>query len=203
MNTEVQIVFVEDVPVEAELVAHTLTSGGLPFRMRRVDTREGFLRELELHPPDVILSDHGLPSFDGLTALAVAREKCPQVPFIFVTTALTREMGIEKLVPGVTDIVLKSQLHLLAPTIRGVLPMTKTRQMDVSLLEKRERIAEKLVALLQEYEQAGGHLPICSNCKKIRDKQGVWLPPELFFMRHLELKFTHGICPDCIRELSK
>ena len=58
-----------------------------------------FLREIECRPPDVILSDHGLPSFDGFTALSIAREKCPDTPFIFVTGSMGEEVAIN---PGAT-----------------------------------------------------------------------------------------------------
>jgi response regulator RpfG family c-di-GMP phosphodiesterase len=152
---------------------------------------------LASQPPDVILSDHGLPSFDGFAALAVAHKECPHVPFLFVTNALQREMEIEKLVPGVTDYVLKSQLHLLAPTIRRVLHRAETPQTSGLKPEELELIKEKLFALMEEYERAAGYLPICSKCKKIRDSQDVWQTPEMFFRKYAGLKFTHGICPDC------
>ena len=197
MKTEVRIVFVEDAPAEAALVEQALQRGGLAFHMQRVETREDFLRVLASQPPDVILSDHGLPSFDGFAALAVAHKQCPHVPFLFVTNALTREMEIEKLTPGVTDYVLKSQLHLLAPTICRVLREAETRPMSRWMQEERERIEGNLLALLVEYERAGGYLPICSNCKKIRDGQDVWQSPEIFFRKYAGLKFSHGLCPDC------
>jgi CheY-like chemotaxis protein len=202
MNAEVRIVFIEDVPAEAALVEQALEKGGLSFRLRRVETKEDFLRELELQPPDVILSDHGLPSFDGFAALAVAHEKCPRVPFLFVTNALTRDMEIEKLTPGVTDFVLKSQLHLLAPALRRALHGNETGQSNRWMQEERERIEGHLLVLLAEYERVGGYLPICSSCKKIRDGQDVWQSPEMFFRKYAGLKFTHGICPDCAREFS-
>lgn len=203
MNPEVRIVFVEDVPAEAALVEQALQRGGLAFQMQRVETREDFLRILASQPPDVILSDHGLPSFDGFAALAVAHKECPHVPFIFVTNALTRQMEIEKLVPGVTDYVLKSQLHLLTPTIRRVLHGTETPPPGRVSPEELEQIKEKLLALIEEYERAGGYLPICSSCKKIRDQQGEWMTPEMFFWKHGGMQFTHGICPDCIGKFSK
>lgn len=197
VNPEVRIVFIEDVPAEAALVEQALQRGGMAFQMQRVETREDFLRELASQPPDVILSDHGLPSFDGFAALAVAHKECPRVPFLFVTNALQRQMEIEKLVPGVTDYVLKSQLHLLAPTIRRVLHGTETPQTGGVKQEELELIKEKLLALMEEYERAGGYLPICSSCKKIRDRQDVWQAPEAFFRKYAGLKFTHGICPGC------
>jgi len=202
VNPEVRIVFIEDVPAEAVLVEQALQRDGLAFQMQRVETREDFLRVLASQPPDVILSDHGLPSFDGFAALDVAHKQCPQVPFLFVTNALQRQMEIEKLVPGVTDYVMKSQLHLLAPTIRRVLHGAETPQTGGLKQEELERIKEKLLALMEEYERAGGYLPICSSCKKIRDGQDVWQTPEMFFRKYAGLKFTHGICPDCIGKFS-
>ena len=201
MNAAARIVFIEDVPADAALVEQALQRDGLICRVRRVETKEDFLRELESQIPDVILSDHGLPSFDGFTALNLSREKCPRVPFIFVTNALTRDMEIEKLAPGAADFVLKSQLHLLAPAVRRVLCEAETPTGRL-LKAERDRIEEKLRGLLAEYERAGGFLPICSSCKKIRDRHGIWQPPEIFFRNHGGLKFTHGICPDCARDFS-
>src|SRR6478736_9373946 len=80
VKKHVRILYVEDVPADVVMVNHALRQGGMAFRSKRVETKEDFLRELEQDPPDVILSDHGLPSFDGFTALAIARDKCPDVP---------------------------------------------------------------------------------------------------------------------------
>ena len=187
MNEEIHILYLEDVPNDAVRVETALRKGGLSFRLQRVDTEEVFMRGLELSP-DVILSDHSLPSFDGLTALGAAREKCPAVPFIFVTDALTREMEIEKLMGGVTDYVRKSQLDYLPTAVRHALHEAQ---------EHRSRTA-RLQEFLNVAVEAEMHfLPICSHCKKIRDEQKQWKSPEIFFLEHLNLKFTHSLCPDC------
>jgi CheY-like chemotaxis protein len=203
MKIETRIIFVEDVPAEAARVEGALSKGGLVFQLQRVDTREAFLRVLESPPPDVILSDHGLPSFDGFAALAIAREKCPQVPFIFVTNALTREMEIEKLTPGIADYIPKNRLDDLVPAICRVLYEAEVRPMRQLTRENPAPVASETLPLLVEFGPGGSYLPICSNCKKIRDKQDQWQMPEVFFMKHLGLKFTHGICPDCARKFSQ
>jgi PAS domain S-box-containing protein len=46
-----------------------------------------------------------------------------------------------------------------------------------------------------------GLLPICANCKKIRDDQGYWKKIESYIRDHSEAEFTHGVCPPCAREL--
>jgi hypothetical protein len=46
-----------------------------------------------------------------------------------------------------------------------------------------------------------GFLPICASCKQIRDEGGLWHHLEAYFMEHFAVRFTHGICPDCVRQL--
>jgi len=46
-----------------------------------------------------------------------------------------------------------------------------------------------------------GYLPICASCKKIRDDKGYWQAVESYISSHSEAKFSHGICPDCVRTL--
>jgi hypothetical protein len=46
-----------------------------------------------------------------------------------------------------------------------------------------------------------GFLPICSSCKKIRDEEGLWHHLESYFSEQFAIKFTHGICSDCVRRM--
>jgi len=117
---------------DAALVEHTLKEGGFNFNFRRVDTEEGFLKELDKFGPSVILSDHGLPAFDGFSALALAQDKAPDVPFIFVTGSLGEEMAIKALKSGATDFVLKHHLSTLTPAIHRAL-----RQAEFRVLRRR------------------------------------------------------------------
>lgn len=64
----------------------------------------------------------------------------------------------------------------------------------------RERTAE-LEEALTNVRQLSGLLPICSNCKKIRDDGGYWHQVEEFVDAHSEASFTHSICPDCRAKL--
>jgi hypothetical protein len=67
-----------------------------------------------------------------------------------------------------------------------------------SLVEQRTRELKEAVA---QVKQLSGLLPICASCKKIRDDQGYWNQVEHFFLEHSDVKFTHGICPDCAEKL--
>lgn len=47
----------------------------------------------------------------------------------------------------------------------------------------------------------GGLIPICAHCKQIRDAGGSWHEPDGYLSEHLGVKFTHGLCPACIKTL--
>lgn len=66
---------------------------------------------------------------------------------------------------------------------------------------ERERVILELQRALAEVKALSGLLPICSNCKKIRDDHGYWNQIEGYIASHSDAQFTHGICPDCARLL--
>jgi len=66
--------------------------------------------------------------------------------------------------------------------------------------KERERLVAELQAALAEVKVLGGLLPICANCKKIRDDKGYWQNVEQYISAHSGVTFSHGICPDCMRK---
>ncbi len=66
---------------------------------------------------------------------------------------------------------------------------------------ERERLIAELKQALADVKMLSGLIPICSNCKKIRNDQGYWIQLETFIQEHSETKFTHGICPECAQQL--
>jgi PAS domain S-box-containing protein len=122
-----RILHLEDSPVDAELVAACLAEAGIDAEVVRVETRSEFLAALERERFDLLFADHSLPSFDGISALAIARETCPTVPFIFISGALGEELAIETLKGGATDYVLKERLERLAPAVRRALGEAEAR----------------------------------------------------------------------------
>jgi len=143
MDKEIRILILEDSPADVELQEHELRKAGLVFFSKVVDTREAFLKEIDEFFPDLILSDYALPSFNGLAALRIAKEKCPDVPFILVTGKLGEEFAIENLNKGVTDYVLKNNLKRLVPLVKRALEeaklMTERRQAVEALRDSEER----------------------------------------------------------------
>jgi signal transduction histidine kinase len=155
---ELRILLVEDNAPHAELVEHFLRESGLQFRIDRVDTQQAFVAYLERQPPDMILSDYALPQFDGYTALAIAREKVPSVPFIFVTGTMGEEVAIETLKNGATDYVLKTRLARLGPAVQRALRESADRR-------ERERAEEKLRRSLDQLRALTSYL------QKVREEE--------------------------------
>ncbi len=71
----------------------------------------------------------------------------------------------------------------------------------VSDITKSKKLEEELQKALKEIKTLHGIIPICSNCKKIRDDQGYWEQVEIYVSAHSKAKFSHGLCPDCIKKL--
>src|SRR5215212_6764596 len=98
-----RILDLEDDPLDTELVQANLAEGGITCEIVRVQTREEFVAALENGDFDLVLSDYSLPSFDGLSALKLAKEIRPEVPFILVSGVIGEERAIEVLKGGATD----------------------------------------------------------------------------------------------------
>jgi hypothetical protein len=66
---------------------------------------------------------------------------------------------------------------------------------------EREKLIRELQDTLAQIKKLSGLLPICASCKKIRDDQGYWNQIEAYIRDHSEAKFSHGICPECMKKL--
>lgn len=75
--------------------------------------------------------------------------------------------------------------------------VTERRKAEKSLVIERDKLRETLL----EIKTLSGLLPICSNCKKIRDDSGYWNQIEVYIGKHSGAQFSHGICPDCFKKL--
>ena len=149
MQKELNILMIEDVPRDAEAIEHELRSADLRFRVRRVETREGFLRELNGSPPDVVLSDFTLPSFDALQALRLLQKHQRDVPFILVTGTRSEEVAVECMHEGADDYILKASLKRLPSSIQNVLEK-KAAQRAKASAEAALRRSEEQYRLITE-----------------------------------------------------
>jgi PAS domain-containing protein len=117
MNSPLVILNLEDNANDAELNHEMLLARWPDCRLVRVDNRDDFCKALAESQLDLILSDYSMPSFSGLEALALARSKRPQVPFLFVSGTIGEDAAIEALKNGAIDYVLKHRLMRLIPVV--------------------------------------------------------------------------------------
>ncbi len=121
VEDRIRILLVEDNEVEAEITRRHLQASGIHHVSVRVDTEQTMRAAFADFKPTIILSDFTLPTFDGLSALAIAQECAPDIPFLFVSGTIGEERAIEALRRGAVDYVLKSNLARLGPAVRRAL----------------------------------------------------------------------------------
>ncbi|MFN6460404.1 MAG: response regulator [Nostoc sp. DedVER02] len=143
-----RFLLLEDSLLDTELIQMVLTQGEIDCELIRVETGADFLAALETEAFDLILADYALPSFDGISALEIARNRSLEVPFIFVSAALGEELAIEALKNGATDYVLKQRLGRLVPSVQRALREAKERRelkQAEELLQKSEAKYRRIV----------------------------------------------------------
>ncbi len=145
MNKPVNILMLEDEPLDAELVWRALGDGTFTFKGKLVDSRSAYVKELKSFSPDLILSDYNLPDFDGMKALKIAQRECPDIPFIFISGILGEDRAIETLKSGATDYILKDNLSRLNPAVERALSeaeeRAKLKETEKALKNSEERYA--------------------------------------------------------------
>jgi len=156
MNPLIHILHLEDDAVDAELIQEKIEAAGLICRIVHVQTRDEFDAALRQGGYDIILADFRLPLYDGMSALRLAQELCPDVPFVFVSGTMGEDAVIEGLTAGATDYVLKQRLTRLVPSIRRALHEAENRQ-------ERKRAKEELHKLSRAVEQSASTIIITDS----------------------------------------
>lgn len=127
MKALLRILNLEDCAADAELNQEMISARWPGSKFVRVETRADFLAALEEGDFDLIFSDYTMPGFDGRSALALAREKRPEIPFLFVSGTIGEDTAIEALKNGATDYVLKYRLMRLIPAVDRALREAQDR----------------------------------------------------------------------------
>jgi diguanylate cyclase (GGDEF)-like protein/PAS domain S-box-containing protein len=149
----IRILHLEDSDADSELIARQLVKDGSRIDLRRVETREDFLRELRDFKPHLVLSDNSLPTFDSHGALSTLREHQPDIPFILVSGTIGEERAVEILKKGATDYVLKDRLSKLGSAVSRALEEARERVArrgaEAALRESAQRFRELADAMPQ------------------------------------------------------
>jgi len=164
MSTPVRILHLEADREDAEIVKGVLEAGGIQCRITRVEGRDDFRAALDATAFDVILADFTLPDYDGLSALKVALQRCPDVPFIFVSRTLGEEVAVDALKSGAADYVLKERPARIVSSVQQALHEARARAERVHS-EQQLRRSEALLAEGQRISHTGSWDWIVSSGK--------------------------------------
>jgi DNA-binding response OmpR family regulator len=175
------ILIIDDNPQSIKLLGNILDSKGYSTAVAMNGTEA--LKFLENEIPDLILLDIMMPGMDGFEVCRSIKmnKNARETPVIF----LTAKREIDDLVRGFE--------------VGGVDYVTKPFNSNELLIRVKTHLDLKKAR--DEIRRLKGIIPICCNCKKIRDDKGFWEQVEIYIESHSDAEFSHGICPECTKEL--
>jgi CheY-like chemotaxis protein len=149
--------------------------------------------------PALVLLDRMMPGGDGLEACRQyrARRKAGMKYIILITARSGVKDIVDGLAAGANDYLTKpfDKEELLARLGVGERFLELNRELEFKITE--------LSAALGHVKKLQGLLPICMHCHKIRTDKASWQRIESYLSEHAEVRFSHGICPDCEKKYYK
>jgi PAS domain S-box-containing protein len=124
-NSEIRILFVEDLEFDYDLAIRALKRGAIGFESRRVETDENMLAALHEFNPHIIISDYSMPQFNGREALKLAIEHAPNIPFIMLTGSMNEGVAVECMKAGAIDYVIKESITRLPFAVKEALERSR------------------------------------------------------------------------------
>ncbi len=190
----VKILVVEDEPNVAQVMRIRLESYGFKV-CDIVSSGRDAIRVAETLAPDIVIMDIKIRGrMDGIETARRIRLLI-EVPIIYLTSHSDE------------DVLKRAQTtepfgYIVKPYDGKQLCVTVEMALSKHKQElERQQLLTDLKESLAKIKQLSGMLPICSSCKSIRDDKGYWNQVEYYIKNHSEAEFTHGLCPDCAREL--
>lgn len=145
---KIRILHLEDLSVDAELVEWELRKEDFDFEIMLVDNRESYQNALQSFSPDIIISDHSLPSFNSIDALIIKKEWNPDIPFILVTATVSEEFAVRIMKEGASDYILKDRLERLPSSVINCIEKFKAEQEKLKVREELLESRANLKAIL-------------------------------------------------------
>src|ERR1035437_7150035 len=145
-----QVLLIEDSDDDAVLLEIEIRRAGYAPVCHRVETPGALRSARERHNWDLVIADYRLPSFDGLAALALVKEKGLDLPFIIVSGFITEETAVAAMKAGAHDYVMKDKLARLGAAIERELREAEVRRERRRAEEALRRIYAELEVRVQE-----------------------------------------------------
>ena len=197
------VLVIEDDPMSMKLIRKILQINDNYAVLEAENADDGIEMACKYHP-GIILMDILMPGMNGIEATKRLKEdqQTKDIPVLFISALDETDDKVKAFQSGGVDYITKPfQFEEVFARIKTHLTL---RNMNAQLEEKNIRlqsINEELQGALEEIKTLKGILPICGNCKKIRDDKGYWNQIESFIRDHSEAEFSHSICPECVRAL--
>lgn len=204
-----KILVVDDIIKNIQLLGSLLGKEG--YAVSYATSGEKALEMTGSEDFDLILLDVMMPGMSGFEVCQKLKSNAGtrDIPILFLTAKSEQDDIISGLQYGAVDYLTKpiNAAELMA----RVQTQMNLRHVQRSLIKRNTQLEEKNVQLEQlleanrkamaEIKTLRGILPICSNCKKIRDDEGYWTAIELYISQHSEAEFSHGVCHECAETL--
>ena len=196
------ILVVDDTKENLRILVDALGEEG--YQVRPALSGRIALEAARKEAPDLILLDILMPGMDGYQVCEAlkADPRLSDVPVIFISALDETADKMKGFGAGGVDYISKPfQMEEVLARVKTHLTL-RTLQKDLE--EKNIRLQglnKDLQRALDEIKTLQGILPICANCKRIRDENNIWKMLEEYICEHSEAEFTHGICPDCAKKL--
>jgi DNA-binding response OmpR family regulator len=187
-----KILLAEDNPSSRHALEAHLRQWGYDV-VSTADGREAWEALQGAGAPRLALLDWMMPGLDGVEVCRLVRGRSNgDPPYIILVTAKTAQedivLGLES---GADD-------YLTKPVDRDELrARLEAARRIVELQESLSARVRELEDALARVRQLHGLLPICCYCKKVRDDKNYWQQVESYIAAHSDVRFSHGICPDC------
>ena len=161
---------------------------------------EVFCRD-EVH---FVITDWMMPVMSGIDLVEKIRKR-DETAYCYIII-LTAKNGKDAIVEGISagadDYIVKPfDKEELAVRVRAGQHIIELQQQLNETNEEQKKLIIELEEALSRIKKLSGCLPICMSCKKIRDDEGYWQAVEIYIHNHSDAKFSHGICPECVKEL--
>tara|TARA_B100000315_G_scaffold149794_1_gene138496 strand:+ start:3198 stop:3881 length:684 start_codon:yes stop_codon:yes gene_type:complete len=194
LTSKIKIMIVEDERIAAETVKRILKE--LEYSISSIEiSGEDAVKKAEEDKPDLVLMDIELKGkMDGIEAAAIIRSRF-DIPCIFVTAhADDKKLEQAKITEPFGYILKPFENKGLHCNIEIAICKDKAEK-------DRKKLIQELQDSLDKVKQLKGIVPICSNCKDIRDGEGNWHQIENYIETNSEAQFSHGICLKCSKKL--
>ncbi len=196
MNQRIKVLVVDDDPDVLFATSRIVKSAG--YEVLEASTGAQCMETAREIRPDLILLDVVLPDVDG-TKVCREIKSDPALKATFVvlisgakTSSLEQADGLDVGADG----------YIARPISNRELKARVDAMARIYIAEQeRDRLIVELKEALSKVKLLSGLIPICANCKKIRDDQGYWNRIEKYIGEHSNAQFTHSICPECAKKL--